>query len=57
MEFTVGSGNEIRGVQVTGYDKSVLDFEFDQEKLNPPLEARLFQFRMPQGAELVEASQ
>jgi hypothetical protein len=25
--------------------------------LNPPLEAKLFQFRMPPGAELVETAQ
>ena len=39
---------------MTGYDQSILEFDFDQEKLNPPLEARLFQFRMPPGAALVE---
>ncbi len=57
VEFVVGQDNQIRRVQVTGYDKSVLEFNFDQEKLNPPLEAKLFQFRVPQGAELVENAQ
>ena len=57
VEFVVSPDNQIRRVQVTGYDKSILEFEFEQEKLNPPLEARLFQFRIPPGAELVEASQ
>lgn len=57
VEFVVGPDNQIRRVQVTGYDQSILQFDFDQEKLNPPLEARLFQFRMPPGAELVETAQ
>jgi outer membrane lipoprotein carrier protein len=57
VEFVVGPDNRIRHVKVTGYDQSVLEFDFDQEKLNPPLEAKLFQFRMPPGAALVETTQ
>jgi len=57
VEFVVGPDAEIRRVQVTGFDNSILEFDFEQEKLNPPLEARLFQFHMPPGAELVESSQ
>ncbi|HTQ54426.1 MAG TPA: outer membrane lipoprotein carrier protein LolA [Bryobacteraceae bacterium] len=57
VEFVVGSNAEIRHVKVVGYDRSVLEFDFAQEKLNPPLEAKLFQFRIPPGAELVESSQ
>ena len=57
VEFVVGADNQILRVQVIGYDKSILEFEFNQERLNPPLEARLFKFQMPAGAELVEAAQ
>jgi len=57
VEFVVGADNQIRSVQVTGYDQSILEFDFDQEKLNPPLEAKLFQYRMPPGAALVETAQ
>jgi len=57
VEFVVGAGNEIRHVKVVGYDQSVIQFDFDQEKLNPPLEAKLFQFQMPPGASLVETAQ
>jgi outer membrane lipoprotein carrier protein len=57
VEFVVGPDSQIRSVQVTGYDQSVLEFDFDREKLNPPLEANLFQFRMPPGAALVETTQ
>jgi outer membrane lipoprotein carrier protein len=58
VEFLVGSDRLIRRVKVTGYDHSVIDFRFDQEKLNPPLDGKLFQFKAPQGAQVVtEASQ
>jgi outer membrane lipoprotein carrier protein len=57
VEFVVGAYDQIRHVQVIGYDKSVLEFDFDQEKLNPQLDAKLFQFHMPPGAELVESVQ
>jgi outer membrane lipoprotein carrier protein len=56
VEFAVGPNAEIRHVQVTGFDNSILEFDFEQEKVNPPLEAKLFQFRMPQGAALVEST-
>ena len=57
VEFLVGAGDQIRHVKVIGFDQSVLEYDFEREKLNPPLEARLFQFRMPPGAELVETAQ
>jgi len=57
VDFVVVAGSVIRHVEVTGYDHSILAFDFDQEKLNPPLEAKLFQFRMPPGAALVENAQ
>lgn len=57
VEFVVTSESRIRYLKVTGFDKSVLEFEFDQEKLNPALDAKLFQFQVPPGAEVVtEAS-
>jgi outer membrane lipoprotein carrier protein len=57
VEFLVGADHQIQRLQVTGYDKSLLEFDFSEEKLNPPLEAKLFQFRIPPGAELVEDTQ
>jgi outer membrane lipoprotein carrier protein len=57
VEFVVDSSHILRRVIVTGYDRSVLDFEFSGEKYNPPLAASLFQFRLPPGAELVETSE
>jgi outer membrane lipoprotein carrier protein len=54
VEFIADAQNQLRRVIVTGYDQSVLDFEFSGEKVNPPLAAGLFEFRMPEGARLAE---
>jgi outer membrane lipoprotein carrier protein len=54
VEFAVNPDYQIRRLLVTGYDRSVVDFDFAQEKLNPPLDAKLFRFQMPAGAKLVE---
>jgi outer membrane lipoprotein carrier protein len=57
VEFAVTSDGRIREVKVTAYDKSILDFIFDQEKMDPPLDSKLFQFQLPAGAQLVEGDQ
>ncbi len=57
VEFLVTRDSRIREVKVTGFDKSVLDFVFDQERLNPTLDPKLFAFQLPKGAELVQAGQ
>jgi len=57
VEFMVTRENRIQEVKVTGFDHSVLDFTFDQEKLDPPLDSKLFQFQMPPGAHLEETGQ
>ena len=54
VEFVVGLKNEIQQVKVIGYDKSITEFHFDDEKVDPPLDAKLFQFTPPKGAELVQ---
>jgi outer membrane lipoprotein carrier protein len=54
VEFVVTGENRIREVKVTGFDNSILDFTFDEESLNPPLNGKLFQFQAPRGAEVVE---
>ena len=41
-------------VQVTGQDYSVTDFRFSGEKLNPALDRKLFEFRLPPGRVLEE---
>ena len=56
VEFLVTSAAQIRRLKVIGDDHSVLDFTFEQETVNPRLESGLFAFRMPAGAEMVEAA-
>ena len=57
VEFLVTPEGRIRGLKVTGFDKSILEFKFDQEKTDLPLDNKLFQFAVPKGAELVESGQ
>jgi outer membrane lipoprotein carrier protein len=57
VEFVVGPDSHIKEVRVTGFDKSVLHFTFDQERLNPPLDAKLFKFETPKGAHVEKAGQ
>ena len=47
---------QIRRIAVNGQDGLVTEFLFSGETLNPPLEARLFQFEAPPGAEVLEAA-
>jgi outer membrane lipoprotein carrier protein len=54
VEFVVTAQNRIHEVKVTGFDNSILDFTFEEEILNPPLNGKLFQFQAPAGAEVVE---
>ena len=54
VEFQVTPQHQIRRVRVTGQDQSVMDFRFDQEKLNPALDAKLFQFELPSGSMVEE---
>jgi outer membrane lipoprotein carrier protein len=46
---------EIRQVQVTGRDNMVTEFVFRNETTNPPLDAQMFRFEPPAGAEIVHA--
>ncbi len=57
VEFVVTDDFRIRQVKVTGYDGSILNFTFNQERVNPPLDSKLFEFQVPKGAELVETGQ
>jgi len=57
VEFVVNSSHQIRRLVVVGQDRSVMEFRFAEEKVNPPLRAGLFQFHLPEGAEFVDLSQ
>ena len=54
VEFLVTPDHRIRRLVVVGQDQSVMEFAFSEEKPNPPLAGNLFQFLVPEGAELVE---
>jgi outer membrane lipoprotein-sorting protein len=55
VEFLISAQNQIREVRVTGFDKSILIYTFDEEKMNPPADPKLFKFVVPPGAEVVES--
>jgi outer membrane lipoprotein carrier protein len=57
VEFVVTADQRISRVKVTGFDRSVLDFAFSNEKMNPQVDGKLFQFQPPAGAQVVEAAQ
>jgi outer membrane lipoprotein carrier protein len=56
VEFLVTADGRIRQVKVTEYDNSIMEYNFDQEKVNPKLDDKLFHFQVPSGAEVVEAA-
>lgn len=55
VEFVVSPTYSIRHLLVRGQDRSVLEYSFDGEKLNPPVDDSRFRFKLPPGAEFVEA--
>ena len=57
VEFAVTPESRIQELKVTGFDRSILDFTFTQEKDDPPLDSKLFQFQLPPGAVLEESAQ
>lgn len=52
VEFLVSRDSVIKQVKVTYYDKAVLDLTFEQERLDPSLDSKLFQFKLPPGAQM-----
>jgi outer membrane lipoprotein carrier protein len=57
VEFLVAPDSHIKEVKVTGFDKSIIHFTFEQERLDPPLDSKLFNYQPPKGVGVVEASQ
>jgi outer membrane lipoprotein carrier protein len=56
VEFVVSGDGAIRELRVHGYDNSLLAFNFSNEKLNPPVSDKLFQFELPAGGIWVDSS-
>lgn len=57
VEFVVAPDYRIKMVKVVGYDQSIIEFRFEDEQVDPPLDEKLFKFELPKGAQLVEATQ
>jgi outer membrane lipoprotein carrier protein len=58
VEFVVAADRHIELVKVTSSaDHSTLEFHFTNEKMDPALDAKLFEFQLPKGVKLVEAAQ
>jgi outer membrane lipoprotein carrier protein len=50
VTLTPGPALSIKKLSIKGQDGSVIDFVFDDEKLNPPVDENLFKFVKPPGA-------
>lgn len=57
VELVVTPDDHIRQVKVTGFDHSILEFSLSEEKLDLPLDPKLFQFKLPPGTILEDAGQ
>ena len=57
VEFVVSPDCRIRQVKVTNYDNSILEFHFDEERVDPKLDDKLFTFEIPKGAEVIREGQ
>jgi outer membrane lipoprotein carrier protein len=57
IQMLVGPDGSIRQLKVFGRDQSITGFSFSNEKLNPPAPDELFHFKIPPGAEVVNAVQ
>ena len=55
IQMLVTPDYEIQRMVITLQDLSLLTFQLDGEKLNPPVDDALFKFQMPAGATLVDA--
>jgi outer membrane lipoprotein carrier protein len=55
IEMLIAPDGSVRHLKVTGRDQSEIDFDFKEERLNPPVSDALFHFTIPPGAEVVDA--
>ena len=56
ISFLAAPDFTIRRMEVKGQDNSLLQFTFDNEKQNPPIQDSLFSFTPPKGVEYVDVS-
>jgi len=53
VQFQLEPDFSIAQLKVFGYDESIMEFRFRNEKLNAPVDDKLFTFTPPEGAEVV----
>jgi outer membrane lipoprotein carrier protein len=56
VEFVVNSHFQIEKLNVTTYENAILAFTFSGEQMNPKLEDKLFQFKLPPGVNFTDSS-
>jgi outer membrane lipoprotein carrier protein len=56
VTFIAAPDFSIRKLIVKGQDQSVMDFTFENEKKNPPVQDAMFRFTPPPGVEFVDSS-
>lgn len=57
VQMLIAPDGAIESLTVVGRDESQLSFSFTDEKVNPPVNDRLFHFTIPAGAEVVDAAE
>jgi outer membrane lipoprotein carrier protein len=55
VEMLIGQNFEIQSLSIDSRDQSVLTFQFRDEVVNPKVDASVFQFAVPRGADIVDA--
>jgi outer membrane lipoprotein carrier protein len=55
VQMLISPDDQLQRLIVYTQDLAILTFQFDGEKLNPPVDDALFKFQMPAGATLVDA--
>lgn len=55
VQMLIAPDDQIQRLIINGQDLSILTFQFDGEKLNPPVGDALFKFQMPADATMVDA--
>lgn len=55
VQMLIAPNGEVRELKVLGRDQSEIAYSFSNEQVNPPVNEALFHFRIPPGAEVVDA--
>ena len=56
VSFLTSASAKIEHVRVLGQDRSITDFDFAGEVVNPRLEDQMFHFQIPPGAEYIDST-